>query len=404
MPKKMSIKLSNQLRIINLLREEGPLSRKVIADKLNVTRASITQLTNELMELGMVAEKGEAQETQSRAGRKEILLDLQEDYWYLLGIDIEVDSVSVGIVTTRGRTLAKNDFNFDVLDMKEDTFERFSEKLLSVIEATIQQSEIALSKILYGGIGMVGRTAYYRLHKMTIPPILKNRRALGELVQEKFNLPMALENNVRALAAAESQFFPETNRESYLFIKFGPGLGSAMFFNNTLYRGVNEQAGEIGRSIVSEFYPEFAELHPLSLETVISISFIQKELAKYWNDVQLPYLYDRVNGKLEDLSMPVIYDALTMGEMIIVRLYKKKMKILAQKIYNYKNMLDLDRIYLFFSTYVSQILYEYLIEELKQLSEELAEQTKLSRISIDASYLGGAGIAYIEGIENLEKL
>lgn len=142
------------------MRKNGSLSRKMIAEKLELTRASITILTNEMIELGLIEELGEAQETQSRAGRKEILVDINSDYWYLLGIDIQVDSVSIGLVTIKGDTIAKEMFNFDVLSTQPDIFNIFVEQLESTITKMINRAQIPLEKVFCCGIGMIGRKPY----------------------------------------------------------------------------------------------------------------------------------------------------------------------------------------------------------------------------------------------------
>lgn len=404
--KRTSMKLNNQLRIISILQSKGPLSRKVIAEKLLLTRASITQLTNEMITLNIIEEKGEVQGIKSRAGRKEILVDLNESYWYLLGVNVEVDSVSVGLVTIKGHSLAKARFLFDTLSEGEGIVEKFTDTLMVTIEQVINQSQIQPEKIFYCGMGIIGRENYYHFRKLTVPPILKNKEHLMMKIEEKFRFKVTMDNNVRALALAELQFFNKANHQSYLYIKFGPGLGSAIVFDNELYRGVNGHAGEIGSSLVSEFYPTFMENRPIYLEEIISKKFIQKELLENWNAVDLPYLYQRVNKDIGNLTMEDIYQALAREETLVVSLFKKKMKILAQKIFEFKNMLDLDMIYLFFSTdeLEMNILYASLIAEINVLSTELAAQIKLSQITVNKSFLGGAGIAYVKGMETIEEL
>jgi predicted NBD/HSP70 family sugar kinase len=404
--KKKSEKLNNQIRIISLLRKNGPLSRKTIAEKLELTRASITILTNELIERGLIEELGEAQETQSRAGRKEILVDLNLDYWYLLGIDIKVDSVSIGLVTIKGDTIVKEVFNFDVLSTEPDIFNRFGEQLELTIIKMINQAQIPIEKIFCCGIGMIGRKRYYQFHKLPVPTILEYRKKLVARLHEHFGFIVTMDNNVRALAVAESLFFSEIDAESYLYIKLGPGLGSALVFEKRLRKGASEQAGEIGSAIVTEFYPQLSKDRHLTLEEIISMDFVQRELKEHWNLVQLPYLFNLLDGNLEKLTIQDIYQALIEEEDFIIQLYQKKMRILAQKIFAAESLLDLDKIYLFFSTLnakVDQILYKYLLDELELLSNELSSKISLSQISIEESYLAGAEVGYIGAMNKIEQ-
>lgn len=398
MAKKKSGKIENQINIIHLLRREGPLSRKAIADKIALTRASITQLTTELIEAEILVELGEV-EQEGRAGRKEILLDLNETHWYLLGIDIEVDTVNLGICTLRGETQGKLSFPFNVLRSDKNALEEFLSLLEENIRKLIEMTNIDSNKLFSSGIAMVGKQSYYDHYHLVMPPILKKRRQIQSFVESSFRLPVYLENNVRALAMAESLFFSTADSKSFLYVKVGPGLGSAIVTENGLYRGVHGQAGEISQSIVTGFYSQFQHTETVTLEEIISLKFIKSELKPYWNEHQLPYLYQKARGDLEKLKMADIYQALVYKEILIEQLFRKKMRILALRLYDYKCLLDLEKLYLFFSVDASKILKEYLLAEMAIISESLPSSTRMSSIAMENSYLAGAAIAYIENMK-----
>ncbi|EOI55438.1 ROK family transcriptional regulator [Enterococcus gilvus] len=398
---KKSGKVENQLKIIDLLRTEGPLSRKVIADKLILTRASITQLTTELLKMDILLEIGEMEEKENRAGRKEILIDLNNSHWHLLGLDIEADMISIGISTIDGHTIGSTSYPFDTLRSDQFVLKEFLDSIEENINKLLNSLTISMESFLACGVAMVGRKSYYEHNHLEIPPILKDRKKLKKFLQVTFDIEVYLENNVRALAMAESLYYPFAEINSFLYVKIGPGLGSAIVFSDHLYRGVHGQAGEIGRSIVSGFYSNLQNSKQVTLEEIISLDFIIEEIRPYWNEFQLPYLFDLVNGDIKKLTMPGIYQALLYKEIIIEKLFKQKMRILAHRLYDYKNLLDLEKIYLFFSTNVATILYTYLENELKLISEELPTVTQKSSISNNESYLAGYAVAYIEGMKNL---
>lgn len=402
--KKKSKKIDNQIHIITLIKNEGSLSRKVIAEKLALTRASITNLTNELIDAGILVESGELEEKLSRAGRKEILIDLNEDYWYLLGIDIEINTISIGICTLRGRTIERINFKFDTLSNELNKLSELQKMITEKIHYLLKKTSIDEKKIFYAGIAMVGRKSYYIQNRLEIPPILNKRRELLSYLEEKFAFSFSMENNVRALALIESQFYLDTKKESYLYIKVGPGLGSAIVFFNSLYRGVTGQAGEIGRSIVTDFYSPQSNSKIITLEEIVSLDFLKNEIKPYWNSENFPYMYQDVKGDFDKLTMKNIYSALECSEPLIEKFYRKKMRILALRIYDYKYLLDLDRIYLFFSISASSILYKYLIFELQKLSPELAEITKMSKTDKVDLYLGGAASGSLEGFKHLNTI
>lgn len=64
------------------------------------------------------------------------------------------------------------------------------------------------------------------------------------------DLPVAVENNVKAFAQGELIYGTGKEQENLLFIKWGPGGGSAIIIQNKLYDSHNSKTAEIGHYIV----------------------------------------------------------------------------------------------------------------------------------------------------------
>ncbi|MBR1856066.1 MAG: winged helix-turn-helix transcriptional regulator, partial [Oribacterium sp.] len=82
------VKSENRSKIIRLLNDKGDMARKDIATELGLTAAAVTQISNELLEIGILKENGEMEE-ETHVGRKKILIGLDEDFTKILGICIE---------------------------------------------------------------------------------------------------------------------------------------------------------------------------------------------------------------------------------------------------------------------------------------------------------------------------
>ncbi|MBE6736166.1 MAG: winged helix-turn-helix transcriptional regulator, partial [Ruminococcaceae bacterium] len=74
-----NVKQRNKASILRLLNKNGPMSRKDIAAEVGLTPASVTLLTNEMIETGYLREVGEVQE-EKRAGRRKILVSIVYDW------------------------------------------------------------------------------------------------------------------------------------------------------------------------------------------------------------------------------------------------------------------------------------------------------------------------------------
>ena len=72
-----------------LIRNEGPLSRTALAEMLGVSRASITAVVGHLVDAGVLEEVGQGR---SEGGRPPMLLDVNSELGYIVGVDIGATS------------------------------------------------------------------------------------------------------------------------------------------------------------------------------------------------------------------------------------------------------------------------------------------------------------------------
>ena len=86
-----SVKANNRSSILKLLNEQGPTSRKDLAQALGLTPASVTQNCSDLIDAGILCEAGEVKNS-NRAGRRKILVGINYSCRYVLSISIELEN------------------------------------------------------------------------------------------------------------------------------------------------------------------------------------------------------------------------------------------------------------------------------------------------------------------------
>ncbi len=69
---------------------------------------------------------------------------------------------------------------------------------------------------------------------------------LKKILEEKFNMPVYVNNDVNCLALGEQLFGQASSFSSFVTIAVGTGLGAAIIIDRKLYEGLNCGAGEIG--------------------------------------------------------------------------------------------------------------------------------------------------------------
>ena len=112
---KLDLKRRNRMQILRVIRDKGPISRVDIASALEITRAAVTIITNEMIEEGVLYEVGEAPVTfeKLQKGRRKILIDVNANYKFVLGAVIDENGTSVGLTNLNNDILDKNYFEYD---------------------------------------------------------------------------------------------------------------------------------------------------------------------------------------------------------------------------------------------------------------------------------------------------
>ena len=73
---------------------------------------------------------------------------------------------------------------------------------------------------------------------------------LVDILQERYNLPTILENDVNCAALGEMWQGVAKNKENFICLTIGTGIGGAIVLNKSLYRGEDGIAGEFGHILL----------------------------------------------------------------------------------------------------------------------------------------------------------
>jgi glucokinase-like ROK family protein len=235
-----------QARLLAILRDDGPLSRVQLADRLSVSRTTVAAEVSRLVELELVAEVGPAA---SRGGRRSTVVDLAASVRFV-GISIGATSVSVGITDGRLRVLTMQTEPCDVRTGPEEVL------ATALALARKALSEQGVQRAAGAGVGVPGPVDFDRGLSVS-PPIMPgwDGYPVRDAVSRELGCPVLLDNDVNVMALGEQHSGVARTVDDFLFVKIGTGIGCGIIVDGQLYRGVDGCAGDIGHIRVEEFGP-----------------------------------------------------------------------------------------------------------------------------------------------------
>lgn len=224
--------------VLRTIALEGPVARAAIAESLQVSPATVTAITRDLMDAGLVEMAGKAP-TAGR-GRPSELLAIVPDAVSLLGAKVMEDHVTWVLADLRGDVLAGGAAAFDPHPAAPGA--RLGE-LLAEIVADFD------GPLLGVGLGVPGTVATNNGGVVTSPMFGWQELPLGRQVAERLALPVVVDNDVNTLAVAQHLYGRGRSLDDFVSVTLGRGIGLGIFLDGALRRGQRGGAGELGHTL-----------------------------------------------------------------------------------------------------------------------------------------------------------
>lgn len=349
-----SLKSKNRSLILYTLNTCGKMSRKELSKKLSLTAAAVTKICAELIDEGFIAEHGEM-ENGGRSGRKEILLSLKLSDKLIFAVNAERDAITYSICDLSGK-------------LYEAYFAEFTDNIGQVIRTgkdfLLRMPRALTEKLIGMGVCIIGNAddARFRAWKT---------ENLTALFETSFSLKCVTENNVKAFALAELIYGKSADKDSVLFFKWGPGIGSAFSSGDNVLSGSDSGVAEIGHYIVDPGGEKCSCGRYGCLETVASRKAIIKSVGK---DMTLEEIAESNRREITD-----IMDC--------------KINTVALALANTATILNAQKIVLFGSLFFCRPIKEKLIKQCIRYNPNLQNSImKESELNAKNSYIGAVAI------------
>lgn len=231
----------NRAAIFRMIGAAGPIARATIARRLQLSPATVTSVTRQFLDQGLVRV---ADRSQSARGRPALLLELVGGAAGAFGAKVAADHV-VGVrVDLEAEIVERYEAPFDAT--APDALDRLSALLSGWISAS--ESKTPLLGVGLGVSGVVDAVG----GTVDSPLLGWSHVGLVAHLQEKFGLPVYVDNDVNTLAVSERLYGRGRDSENFVTVTLGRGIGLGIIAGGDIYRGAGGGAGEFGHMVVSD--------------------------------------------------------------------------------------------------------------------------------------------------------
>lgn len=239
--KKESFHQGNLRLVLQQVINNAPISRIEIARNLGMNKSSITTLYNEVDEMGYLKEIGSG-EASKMGGRKPTLVTINDKYGYTVSVDLGYRHLHIMSNLLNGESIGYERIEInsrDILDIVD-----IINKQIQTIDVDMD-TENGLLGIAFSIHGVVYENQISKSPFWDVKDV-----DLKQIFEDKYHVPVILENEANLSAVYERDFNAAQNENNILSVSIHKGIGAGIILNRHLYHGFKGAAGEIGSSLM----------------------------------------------------------------------------------------------------------------------------------------------------------
>jgi predicted NBD/HSP70 family sugar kinase len=226
--------------VLETIFRTGPITRPEIAAATNLSKPTVSAAVSRLEQGGLVRAAGRRA---GQRGRKPLAYVVNSSAGFVVGGDIGGSNVRVAAADLFGEPIC------DLMQATaKDGARAVGVQVLEMVSEVIEQASAAHGRPLALGIaspGVVDQTSG-RVTSLAYNVVPEGGFDPLEVIRDRFDLPVLVENNVNLAAVGEKWFGLARGVSTMVFIAIGAGIGMGIIIDDELVRGAHGAAGEIG--------------------------------------------------------------------------------------------------------------------------------------------------------------
>ncbi|MFJ8821868.1 ROK family transcriptional regulator [Streptomyces sp. NPDC102467] len=228
----------NDRLALRFLQDEGPLTAGQLKDLTGLSRPSVADLVERLTASGFVEVVGEA--GAQRRGPNARLYGIVADRAHLASLDVRTEGVRLVVADLLGTVLAQAELP---VEEGEETGAAV-ERAVAFLERTAKEAGAGhLHTVGVGAPGLIDPVSGELRNSTGLP---EWHRRLVPALQERLTARVLVENETNLAALAEQRDGATRDRDTFVLLWLGLGVGAAVVLDGKLRRGASGGTGEVG--------------------------------------------------------------------------------------------------------------------------------------------------------------
>ena len=329
---------STEKRILNLIQKKSSITKNKLLNITEMKLTSLNRVMNTLLDSNLILKVGIAEST---GGRKPTLYDVNEEYGYIVGVNISRIYSNVVVVNMKMDIIANEKFIMTENHTPEITVKAISQ----IINTNLERLRITKDKVLGLGIGTVGpldRENGIMLNVSHFNASGWKNANIRKMLQDQVEVPILLDNGANTAVIGEALYGYGKGFKNVAYFHCGIGIRTGITNKSSLIRTINDTEDAFGHMVIDINGEPCPCGNRGCIECYVSIPSIINGFRK---EIEF--------GHSTTISKPIAYvkhfdicDAAIYGDELSKRLIENAGEILGTGLANFSNLLNPDLIIL----------------------------------------------------------
>jgi len=234
------VKANHRRLVLAQIIQNGPVPRTEIATQSGLTLASVSRISRELIDAGMVVEGDTL--SNSGPGRPFISLDVNPTGAYVLSVSINRFSQVVTLADLKNQVVAEVELL--IVDFTQPNI--VMRVIGQAMNDLLAQSNIAQWQVMGACVAVTGAVDPSLGNIINAPALGWQEVDVAAQLQQLIQLPVHVENFANTINLAESRFGIGREYDHVVLYNASLGIGVSIIEDNRVVRGAGHAAGLIG--------------------------------------------------------------------------------------------------------------------------------------------------------------
>jgi len=229
----------------------------------------------------------------------------------ILGVDLGGTKILTAVVNSRGEILSSD----ESITPASKGPHAVIQSILESAHRTLEQANVAISKIAVVGVGAPGLSNPETGILFTSPNLPGWRDvALRDIMQERLGKKTFVINDANAAALGEFYFGAARGVRNFIYITLSTGIGGGIVIEGKIYSGAIGAAGEVGHMTIDDEGPVCNCGNRGCWETLASGTALAREARRQIKEGVRTSILNYADGDVERVTAQVIHSAAEQGD------------------------------------------------------------------------------------------